>query len=522
MTVAAALALLVASASPSGLDEARRAFAAGDYASAERLALEAAADDPAPALYLAGLARFRAGRPAEALEALDRSEAGADSPAAWRFNRGACLYELGRHAEAEAAFLGAAADPAFEALALVNAGFAALDGGAPERARELAARARASAAGGPALGLVEELEQALEPAPGGAPAPAPAASPSPPASGSATTTAATVWARAESGWDDDALRAGTGAVERPGSAPEVQSGFVAAGVGAQLAAPVGNATVVAGYGLEQLAYLEEAAQDYSVQQHDLLLAVRARRGSSLLLEAALFGQYALTGLSDLRGMQAAGGLRLAAALEWGGRQTTHALVGATAKDGRGEEFAPLDGSRLEVVASHDVRLDPLLLVAGYRFQLERIGEVTTVLPPLPAGSPICPVGCTATGVEPLSYAGHTGWVGLRVEPRPWLRIDVTGGVEGRSALDDLRTVLTTPGGAETSAGRRHRSDLRGFGSEMLALRLAADLHLTLRHEWLVNRTRLEPASSGSGPGARGTATSTWDKHVLGAGVAVEW
>jgi tetratricopeptide (TPR) repeat protein len=507
MTVAAALALVLATASPEALDEARRAFAVADYAAAERLALVAAAgDEPAPALYLAGLARFRTGRPAEALEALDQAEAGADSAAAWRFNRGACLYELGRFAEAEAAFLEAAVDPILAPLALVNAGFAALDGGAPERARALAARARA-AADDPSRPLVDELEQALAPAPT-APLPPPPAPPTSPSS------AFSVTARAEVGQDTDASRAGTGAVERPGNVTHIASDLSAAWVAAEGRATAAGLTFAAGYGFSQVAYLAKAAEDYGVQQHDLLLALRARPASHLQLELALTGQYALAGLPDLRGLQAAGGARVAAALEVGEGQTTRAELSLTAKDGRGQEFAALDGSRLEAAASHERRWARFTLRGGYRFQLERIGVVTSTAPLGPAGE--------AVDVERLSYAGHTGWLGLRLEPWSWLRLDLLGGAEGRRALEDLRTVVRTPEGALLT-GLRRRSDLRGFGGEAVALRLAPWISLTLRHDWLANRTQLDPvATGGMGPGSRGTMVTTWEKHVFGAGAALEW
>ncbi|MFL5343469.1 MAG: tetratricopeptide repeat protein [Hyalangium sp.] len=153
------LALVVLSATGDSLAEAQQAFAEGRYAGAEQLALQAAQPPRlGAALYLVGLARFRAGRPAEALEALDAAGRAEDAPepAPWSFNRGACLYELGRFEEAEQAFLQATADESLSRVAWVNAGFAALDAGSPERAAQWAARAKAGAAGRE-LSLVEEL-----------------------------------------------------------------------------------------------------------------------------------------------------------------------------------------------------------------------------------------------------------------------------------------------------------------------------------------------------------------------------
>lgn len=159
MMVVPMLALVVLAATGDSLSEAQQAFAEGRYAGAEQLALQAAQPpQQGAALYLVGLARFRAGRPAEALEALDAAGQAQDAPepAPWNFNRGACLYELGRFEEAEQAFLQATADESLSRVAWVNAGFAALDAGSPERAAQWAARAKAGAAGRE-LALVEEL-----------------------------------------------------------------------------------------------------------------------------------------------------------------------------------------------------------------------------------------------------------------------------------------------------------------------------------------------------------------------------
>ncbi|REG31066.1 tetratricopeptide repeat protein [Archangium gephyra] len=151
------LVTLLAAAEP--LAEARQAFSEGQYTEAEQLALQAAQPpQEGAALYLVGLARFRAGRPAEALEALDAAGRATDAPerAGWSFNRAACLYALERFAEAEQAFLEATADESLARLAWVNAGFAALDAGSPERAAQWAERAGPGASEREAV-LVEEL-----------------------------------------------------------------------------------------------------------------------------------------------------------------------------------------------------------------------------------------------------------------------------------------------------------------------------------------------------------------------------
>lgn len=151
---------------PAALQQAHSAFEQGDYASVEVLATSAATEpsQAGEALNLLGVARFRAGDAARALLAFDEAGHASKPPAAatWHYDRASCLYELGRFAEAEAEYvLAAELDAALSLPALVNAGFAALDGGAMERARTLARRARETIGPGGALDLVLDLEQHL-------------------------------------------------------------------------------------------------------------------------------------------------------------------------------------------------------------------------------------------------------------------------------------------------------------------------------------------------------------------------
>jgi tetratricopeptide (TPR) repeat protein len=153
------IALAIAAVAAVSLTSAQDAFDRGDYAQAEALALTGEPDGPA--LYLAALARFRAGNPQGALELLARSAESANppDPALWHFNRASCLYELGRFAEAEDEYLRAAEDPPLSVAAMVDAAFAALDAGSIPRARQLAAEVRAKAAGDErTLDLVADLD----------------------------------------------------------------------------------------------------------------------------------------------------------------------------------------------------------------------------------------------------------------------------------------------------------------------------------------------------------------------------
>jgi len=524
MILAAALALLAAQASPTPLDEARAAFAAADYARAERLALSAGSPIPPAALYLAGLARFRDGRPAEALEALDRARDGADREGAWHFNRAACLDELGRHGEAEAEYLAAASDPDLATVALVNAGFAALDAGQEARARALAARARKGAAG-PGAALVDELEAQLDGAPAGAAA---AGAATGPAAAARAPDSWTLGARVEGGWDSDALQSSAGGPERFGATAHAASAFAGASGWVAGRLPLGAATAEASYALAQLAYLAPAAGDRSVQQHDLSALLHLAPLPSLRLELGLAGQLALAGLDAFRGLQAAGGLRGAASLDLGAPGTARLGLGWTRKAGLRDEFRYLDGDRLEAELGHELRWARLTLRGGYRFQLERIGAVSASSH-LPPGGP-CPVGCTALTVEPLAYAAHAGWLAARLEARPWLRLELGGGLERRGYLDDESTRLTQPDATTRVIGLRRRTDWRWSTSAAATASLGSGLALSLRHDWLASRSSSTAEARPGGhcplfaPECRGSgaASAAWDKQVLSLGVSGSW
>jgi hypothetical protein len=524
MMLATALALLVASASADPLGEARAAFASGDYARAEALALQADGVDRAPARYLAGLARFRQGRFAEALEALDAAAAGADSPAAWRFNRAACLSALGRHAEAEAAYLEAARDPSYAPLALTEAGWAALAAGASGRARDHAARARAVAAGD-AVALVTALEQELSAEAGGPGSQAlDVATAAPPAP-------AVSWeggVRLDGGWDGDALQTASSWLERPGAAiATAPSAFAAVAAWAVGRGALGGGTLEGGYAFGQLAYLATEAEDRSVQTHDLAFAFRASPRPGLQLEAGLAGQLALAGLQDLRGMQLAGGAWTGARQQAGSHAALLAELVWTAKRGLSDEFEYLGGTTLLASLGAEGSWEAVTVRAGYRYQLEQIGELTAPMPPALV-TQRCPPGRTCTGgveVQPVSFTGHAGWGWVQVRPTRWLRFDLEGVLQRRDYLHDAYGELTILGLGAVVINSRSRDDWRWATGAAATATLAPGLSVTLRHAWQGGEYTLTPQGLRAGGGpmmAAAPEVGRWDKQVLQVGLTCAW
>ena len=518
------------------LDDAQAAFANGAYPEAESLAL-AAAEPPhaGAALYLAALARFRAGRAADALEALDAAAKAADPPEAplWHYNRAACLYELQRFGESVLDYEQAAADPSLAAVSLVNAGFAAFDAGSPEQARMLADRAR-PVASGPALELLADLDahlttdsdaeyraglaafdagkfaearahfrksSALDPTDGRSRVMSGASALRLGAKddardditrglalrlGADDARAARAYLSeltARSDWRF-ALRLGAGVDTDPFQTGLDPVDFSRGGTTTGKASAVGTTDFSVdwrffpggdlSYAFDQLAYASSAAQDYSLQQHALGLSLESSIREGLRLGASAGGQLAFTGLSSFSGLQAAASLGAWGAIDESGRSTTRLDLQYTRKHGfSGYEY--LSGNRADAVLSQEWRLDPVTFGGGYQFRLEDIGEQASQ--------------------QPYAYLANILWASARARLSDRLDLDLSAGYESRDY-------------AQAQPGPPERHDDRWFGGAAASLWLTKKLALSMRYDLVLNRSNAAPLS--------------YDKHLFTLGTAWAW
>ena len=524
MIPAAALVLAagLTTATEVDLAQAQAAFDAGDYPRAAELALAAAGEDADPpggtgvrddALYLAGLARFREGRTAEALELLDRSGPRADGPGPWSYNRGACLDALGRFEEAEGAFVLAARDPALAPVALVNAGYAALSRGAPDAARAHATDARA--APGEALDLVDGLERDIAVAAAGAAGGAPTG----PDGVRSRRWIAT--ARIEGGHDSNALQSGASSLgdrSAAAAAPAASALAVTDVVAIGRFQPAGL-DLDATYGFGQVAYSAPGARDRSVQQHGGSVGLEGEPADGLVLGGAAEGQLAYAGLSDFRGMQRSAGLRAWGILAEGDATSTRLDLAWALKEGVGAEFAYLTGDRLEAAISQLVRLGPTVLSAGLRFAADRIGATSEAVR--------CGEGCTAAAFLPVGHAATTGWLAVRWSPLRRLRLDLSGATEWRAYLADDRLVVDGGEGLPFESWRARRRDTRLLGSALATAEVTRGVSVFLRGELVIDRSNLASASApciqaedACLPASVGDPSYT--KRVLSAGASLAW
>lgn len=540
-----AFALLFGLLAGDPLAPAREAFARQDHEAAAALALaEARPPQQGAALDLAGLARFRAGRSAEALAAFDAAGRAEDAPprGRWQYNRGACLYDLGRAAEAELAFLEAATlDAALAPAALANAGFAALDAGSPSRARALLQGVRAlPGLSEPVRRLVEELDAALPgQGSGGAPSSPPGAreglgsagaagalpTAAPPAGSPLSSRPGVAGAPAVAGdgsapppfpppeplrapvlsllagvgYDSNVLQSGLGTAPEgaPVASGRVQGATLSlAGAAQRRWTPAPGTTLWLGYGLDQLAYPSATAEDYSLQQHQLTVGVERQLGPWRL---ALWadGYAAFTGLSRFRGLQAGGGLGGSASRAWSPASSTRLDVGWGGRLALSGEFEHLDGDRLDVAIGQAHQLGALLLGASLRWRRERLG----VLEQATQQNLPCPVEHTCTQRYEIPYGSDglqlAGSAQLELGDRLWpgqaadrLALGLLLGWEGRryDGPSLLRRQETDALGGVTSAvvAPRLRLDDLAFLGATARLRLGAHLWLAARYDLSVN------------------------------------
>lgn len=548
MPLLAVLLTIATVAARDPLAPAMEAFAREEYARAEALALVAThPPHRGAALYVVGLARFRSGRTEEALAALDAAGRAADPPprGLWQYNRAACLQALGRPRDAVAAFEDAAAvDPSLAALALVNAGHAAVEAGDRDAARELARRAREVASGG-ALELVDELVDAIDPGdPASAVAPAPV-----PAAGAAPRGLAARGAgwdaavRAGAGYDSNVLQTGLqSAREVAPAAGEGTASFTAtAGVAvARRWRPDDTLTTELAYAADQVAYASSTARDYGLQQHAVGVSLEAAPGERWRAGAAARGAIAFTGLDaastaapaspsrrGLRTLQRAGSAGAWIALDEDRHAATRLDLEWTRKDTPAWEFWYLNGDRLDVALSQELRAGPVEVGLAYRYRVEAIGTVTQTL----VGSaryrvPCGMEGCAQRLVIPFGHASHAGAVSLRVPLGSRLAAGASGGVEWlryRGA-----SYLEVKGGSlgEQDLGRRVREDIRCSGGLWASVRAWRHLDLTLRWDAVMNLSNI--ARTGScGPGVPCPHEYDYDdrnysKHVVGLEGAWRW
>ncbi|MFL5395769.1 MAG: tetratricopeptide repeat protein [Myxococcales bacterium] len=577
----AALALVAAVVTAPDLSAAQAAFAQGDYERADTLAT-AAAQPPneGAALYLAGLARFRAGRAQEALDALDRAEHAPDRPAPglFHYNRAACLYELGRFADAEADYLKAAEiDPSIATLSLVNASYAALDGGSPERAREIAARARAAATPGEADVIADlethiagngserataEYREGLADYDGGRYAEAREhfhrATELDAADGrSLIMSGASSYRLGERGRaradlnealrrrldDEDARTARDYLDALRGGLPsrKVWEGAV------RLAAGFDNDPLQTGFfqsnEIPRFSTVENAS---GVATADVVVAVRPRLGHGVGTELAYtFNQiaYLTDPASDLSLQQH----ELSTALEWALRDDLRVGVaglgqmtftGVSRFRGLQNAIGASTWGSFDEGDWTSTRIDlgltgkqgvgaEFAYLTGSRADVAATQQLHIRSFSMDLGYRFraemigtsvqtVPFGGTQL-VDPFAYLGHAFWASTRFTGA-YGTFEVNGGYEARDYLDDSFSVS---GADERVSNRRRRHDDRLFGGFAASTQLTRNLMLSLRYDILVNRSNSAGSNSGRGRSSDSDARS-YDRHVMLLGTTVTW
>lgn len=424
------------------LAQARELLRAGDPGGAEAAAAEAIALRPGSgaAHLVLGIARFQAGRYAEALLAFADARVAPEPPALGplAFNEGSTLFALGRFSEAEAAFARAGeADAALRPVAWVNAGQAALQRGDLPRAREYAAQAAGETTGQATAGLAElhaAITQHEAPPPSDPPARASDANANRFAEAVASyrardlgeaergflavladapdaeTAAAaeeyldalsfglragggglTLHLAAGGGYDDNAaqasaLRTETILAEDPN---DPGAAFGTLGLEVAHAWLVGRASLIElSYALDQLAYAAQTFDPYDMQVHTL--GVRGEWGLSrrLRLQTDAGSDLQLVGLSQPSAFTWSATVGPGIAFDFNPYTSSALRVRVSHKGAFDKEAKPFAGRRVELRAEQRVRWWRMRGSLALRHRRDALGTRHLLLSELPEGGTI--------------------------------------------------------------------------------------------------------------------------------------
>ncbi len=385
------------------LASARQLLSRGDLAGAETQALRAVAEHPesGPSHLVLGLARFRAGRFADALRAFDDAGRAAEptAPGALSFNRGSTLFALGRPAEAESAFeTTARVDERLRAVALVNAGQAALAAGNVSGARKHADDASrvlgSNSADHAAVEGLAQLNAALEP-PAPAP-PTPKEDPPRPASRFALRnlgTDTTVRVALGGGFDDQAAALSNARTETIGAENPQTTGGVFAAASAELGygrviGERGYADVA--YAFDQIAYARAELDGFGIQDHGLNARGEILVSPRLRLTLGGGGNVQLVGLRALTPFLAVLSAEPGLAFDWASVTSTAVRLRFQRKIDLDQTAQPYAGTRLDLRLSQRLRWGPLRAEASLRHRREQIGIRKERLDDLPAPTTATP------------------------------------------------------------------------------------------------------------------------------------
>ena len=539
-----------------GLVRARAALRAGNTEQALELA-RAAVDRSAregraaasDAYVVLGLVHMRRNEPALGLAAFDAALEGTLDDASDRpviaFNRGVCLFDLERYDEAERSFLAAAeqARGSLGALAMLNAGFAAYEAGAPANARAHLTRAKQLDPDNELAAQLAELEADLDASPAADNATVEEGDENPSAVARYQAGIAAygrgAWSTARSelttaralGLDEDRDAAAlayldliSGGLRRAGrelnysielgvgydsnvtqnglgdsnALLDLQSSAEADAFGrAQLGLGYGAALseptfMRVDYGVQQLMYSKETIDVMNAQDHDLTVALEHRLTPVVRVQGSLLGSLSLMGLRDLRPLSWSGGGEATLGFDYGDGFASEASVLVLGTDVLAEELPFLAGHRIEVELAQEYRQRGLSVGGELGYRVESLGTQTFQTEP---PDDVCP-DCSGETAIPLSYDGPgiALWGSKRLTS--WLRCGVRASIDWRMHRDPTGFVVSTSFGREFEGTVRTQRDKRLQLSMMLTAELWGPLETQLSYGILKGLSNIDNTQGG--------------------------
>jgi hypothetical protein len=275
---------------------------------------------------------------------------------------------------------------------------------------------------------------------------------------------------------------------------------------------------------DQIAYLSQAAQDYSLQTHALRAALEGT-ADRFRLGAEGTGELYFTGLDHFRGLEWDSGVGAWVALDETLWSTTRLDLVGTYKSALNPEFAYLTGTRGDVLASHQLRLSSLVFGVGYHYRYEDIGHYDYSV----SDAPSCTaVSCTYRYAIPMGYQSQGANLTAHLGLTRWFAADLAAGMEGRWYAGQTTLIVTH--GTTTTSTAQQRQDVRYTGHCGISVELWRHLSLETKYDLVMEQSNVKVPSASPLPTCVSPATCSalsydnknYIKHVVMIALLSTW
>lgn len=294
---------------------------------------------------------------------------------------------------------------------------------------------------------------------------------------------------AGSGYDSLVAQSGVARTEANNSKyAERGAGFGSATIDLALRFPIGGGGFgEVAFGFDQLAYLTDKFDDFSLQEHELSTTFEGRIAQRLRASLRLAGQVLFTGLGKFAAFERSATVAPELALDESDAAATRIAGAYSGKQTFKAADSFYDGTRTDLTLGQDLRVGRGLFSLGLRRRLENIGTQIDSEPP-PGIAQRCP---RCTYVIPFAYKSNAADLQWQSRVGQKFRLGAYAGVEARKYDADSYLQIPPVLGREPEWDHRRRKDTRLSGGLAAGVLFGSSFEATLRWDLIVNRSNID-------------------------------